>query len=222
MTNLDSWVLETIIKGLMLLFRNDASTQIWVRMIEWNLASPWAFLVAQLVKNPPAMRETPVWFLDREDPLEKDRLLTPVLLGFPGGSDGKESACNAGDLDSILGLGWSPGGGHGNPLQYSCLENPHGQRSLASCNPWGCKELDRTKWLSTAQHWNANHNTWMCICVSSRMSFQHRKYTIEVMSALKEGKIWNGPFDRRQKDGIKEAKFINLTEKILLILLICD
>ena len=60
MTNLDSWVLETIIKGLMLLFRNDASTQIWVRMIEWNLASPWAFLVAQLVKNPPAMRETPV------------------------------------------------------------------------------------------------------------------------------------------------------------------
>ena len=58
MTNLDSWVPETIIKGPMLLFRNDASTQIWVRMIEWNLASPWAFLVAQLVKNPPAMQET--------------------------------------------------------------------------------------------------------------------------------------------------------------------
>jgi len=46
-------------------------------------------------------------------------------LGFPGGSDGKESACNVGDLGSILGLGRSPGGGHGNPLQYSCLENPH-------------------------------------------------------------------------------------------------
>ena len=48
------------------------------------------------------------------------------LLGFPGGSDSKESTCNAGDLGSIPGLGRSPGGGHGNPLQYSCLENPHG------------------------------------------------------------------------------------------------
>ena len=42
----------------------------------------------------------------------------------PGGSDGKESACNAGDLGSISGSGRSPGGGHGNPLQYFCLENP--------------------------------------------------------------------------------------------------
>ena len=47
-----------------------------------------------------------------------------ILLGFPGGSAGKESACNVGDLGSVLGLGRSPGGGHGNPLQYSCLENP--------------------------------------------------------------------------------------------------
>ena len=43
---------------------------------------------------------------------------------FPGGSDGKESACSAGDLDLIPGLGRSPGEGHGNPLQYSCLESP--------------------------------------------------------------------------------------------------
>ena len=42
--------------------------------------------------------------------------------GFPGGSDGKESACNAEDPGSIPGLGTSPGEGHGNPLQYSCLE----------------------------------------------------------------------------------------------------
>ena len=54
-----------------------------------------------------------------------------IGLGFPGGSNGKESACNAGDLGSVPELGQSPGGGHGNPLQYSCLENPHGQRSLA-------------------------------------------------------------------------------------------
>ena len=53
-------------------------------------------------------------------------------MGFPGDSDGKESACSSEDLDSILGLGRSPGGGHGNPLQYSSLEKPHGQRSLVA------------------------------------------------------------------------------------------
>jgi len=47
-----------------------------------------------------------------------------IVLGFPGGSDGKESACNAGDLCSVSGLGRFPGGGHGHPLQYSFLENP--------------------------------------------------------------------------------------------------
>ena len=47
-------------------------------------------------------------------------------MGFPGGSDGKESACDVGDLGLILELGRSLGGGHGNPVQYSCLENPHG------------------------------------------------------------------------------------------------
>ena len=46
------------------------------------------------------------------------------MVGFPGSSDGKELTCNAGDLDLIPGLERSPGGGHGNPLQYSCLENP--------------------------------------------------------------------------------------------------
>ena len=49
---------------------------------------------------------------------------------FPGGSDGKESACSVGDLRLIPGLERLPGGGHGNPLQYSCLENPHEQKSL--------------------------------------------------------------------------------------------
>ena len=50
---------------------------------------------------------------------------------FPGGSVSKESACNVEDLGLIPELGRSPGGGHDNPLQYSCLENHHGQRSLA-------------------------------------------------------------------------------------------
>ena len=57
------------------------------------------------------------------------------LIGFPGGSDSKESTCNAGDTGSNPRLGRSPGGGHGNPLQNSCLENPHGQRTLAGYSP---------------------------------------------------------------------------------------
>ena len=47
-----------------------------------------------------------------------------LVKGFPGGSDGKESACSAGDLGLIPGWGRSPGEGNGNPLQYSCLGNP--------------------------------------------------------------------------------------------------
>ena len=63
---------------------------------------------------------------------EGNRLPTPVFLGFPGGSHSKGSACNVRDLDSIPELGRSHRGGHGNPLQSSCLENPHGQRSLVA------------------------------------------------------------------------------------------
>ena len=63
-------------------------------------------------------------------------------MGFPGGSDGKEFACNAEDLGSIPGLRTSPGGGHGNPLQYSCPDYPHGQSSLVGYSPWGRKESD--------------------------------------------------------------------------------
>ena len=60
-----------------------------------------------------------------------------TILGFPGGSGSKETACNVGDLSLIPGLGRSPGGGHSNPFQYSCLENPHGQRSLEGYSPRG-------------------------------------------------------------------------------------
>ena len=75
----------------------------------------WASLVAQKVKNLPAMWMT--WVRS---------------------------------LGSLPGLGRSPGGGHGNPLQYSCLENLHGQRSLAGYSPWDRRESDTTEWLSTA------------------------------------------------------------------------
>ena len=73
-----------------------------------------------------------------------------VKKSFPCGSDGEESACNTGDLGSIPGLGRCPEGGHGNPLQYSYLEIPHGQRSLEGYSPQGCKESDTTEQLSTA------------------------------------------------------------------------
>ena len=68
--------------------------------------------------------------------------------GFPGGSNHRESACSAGDPGSIPESGRSPGEGNGNPLQYSCLENPHGQRSLADYSPWGRKESDTTERLT--------------------------------------------------------------------------
>ena len=83
----------------------------------------WASLIAQLVKNLPAMQETPVQFLGQEDPRRRDRLPTPVFLGFLYSWTGKESACNVGDLGPFPKLGRSPGEGNGYPLQYSGLEN---------------------------------------------------------------------------------------------------
>ena len=68
-----------------------------------------------------------------------------ISMGFSGGSDGKECTCNVEDLGLNPGLGRSPGGEHGNSFQYSCLENPHRQRSLAGCSPWDCKESDMTE-----------------------------------------------------------------------------
>ena len=63
--------------------------------------------------------------LMRETHLEIITEDSGVFLGFPGGSDSKESTCNVGALSSMPGLERSPGGGHGNPLQCSCLKNPH-------------------------------------------------------------------------------------------------
>ena len=97
----------------------------------------WVSLVVQLVKNLPAMQETLFKSWVGKIPWKRDRLHTPVVLGFPGGPDSKESTCNVGDLGSIPGSGRSPGGEHGNPLQYFCLENPHGQKSLAGYSSWG-------------------------------------------------------------------------------------
>ena len=128
-------------------------------------------IVAQLVKNLPEMWETWVRSLGWEDPLEKrkatcssilawripwtksigsqrvghDWVTFTFTLGFPHTSVGEESTCSAGDPDSTPGWGRSPGEENGNPLQYSCLENPIDKRSLAGYSPWGHKS--RT-WLS--------------------------------------------------------------------------
>ena len=92
----------------------------------------WVSLAAQLVKNLPECRRPQLDPWVRKILWRRDRLPTPVFLGFPGGSAGKESACNVGDLGSIpglgnlgsiLGLGRSPGERKGYPLQYSGLES---------------------------------------------------------------------------------------------------
>ena len=75
--------------------------------------------MAQRLKCLPPMRETWVRSLGQEDPLEKEMATHSSILGLFGGSDGKEPASNAGDLGLIPGLGRSPGGRHGNLLQYS-------------------------------------------------------------------------------------------------------
>ena len=98
------------------------------------------YMVAQLVKNPPAMQETPVWFLGQEVPWRRNSYPLQYSWASLVVQTVKESACNVGDLGSIPGLGRSPRGEHGNPLQYSCLENPQGQNSLVGYSPWGHKK----------------------------------------------------------------------------------
>ena len=127
-------------------------------------------LLAQMVKNRPAMQETRDRPLGWEDSLEKVMVIHSSILAWripwteePGrlqfmglqrvgynwatcnnGSDSKESACNAGDPSLIPELGWSPGEGNGNPLQYSCLENSR----------------DRGVWQATV-HGVAKSQTWL-------------------------------------------------------------
>ena len=105
----------------------------------------------------------------------RDRLPIQVFLGFPGGSDSKQPACNVGDMGSIPGLERSLGRGHGNPLLYSCLENPRGQRNLAGYSPWGCQEL---KWLSDwAQHRTYKGSLEKKNILKSTVRVESRKYS---------------------------------------------
>ena len=85
-------------------------------------------------------------------------MLCKLNMGFPGGSDGEESACNAEDPGSIPGSERYTGVGNGNPLQFSCLEN-YGQRSLVGYSPVGHKESDTTQQL-THTHKSNICSTW--------------------------------------------------------------
>ena len=94
-------------------------------------------------------------FILQEKPRQGSRKYISIDIpywGFSCGSDGKESAFNARDSSWIPGFGRSPGEGNGNQIQYSCLENPHGQGSLVNYSPWDHKESNMTEKLSTAQH----------------------------------------------------------------------
>jgi len=82
-------------------------------------------------------------------------------IGFLGGSDGKESACNAGDPSLIPGSEQSPGGGHGNTLQYSCQEN--------SMDKGACKESDTTVRLTLYFFMPVCICVYVCICVCMYM-----------------------------------------------------
>jgi len=94
--------------------------------------------------------------------VEKYILLSKLKENF-GGSDDKQFACNAGDLDLIPVLGQSSGGGHGNPFQYSCLENPNGQRSLVGYSPWCYKESDMRATKHSTKKTFIFHLNNMCI-----------------------------------------------------------
>ena len=94
------------------------------------------------------------WHILGKGDLEMFSLGGSLWLYFPGGSDGKESTYNVGDLGSIPGLGRSPGEANWYSLQYSCLENSMDRWAWqATYSPWGSKELDTTVWLTLFTLW---------------------------------------------------------------------
>ena len=111
-----------------------------------------------------------------------------VTLGFPRGSVSKESACNAGDLGLIPGLGRSPGKGNNNPLQYSCWGKSHAQRSLVDYSPWG--HMSQT-WLSnfttTIDIFTIIKGLKVIICFKGRNMIpnEYMRWTHEVFPTLK-------------------------------------
>ena len=143
--------------------------------------------MAQLVNNPPAMRETWVRSLGLGRSLGEGK-------GYPLQYSGLENSVHG------VTKSWTrlsdfhfPGRGNYYPLQYPCLGNPHGQRSLADYSPWGCKELDMTELLSTAQFTSTIHLLQLllrCIpqvltqCVIIFMQFKYFPFSLCIYSFI--------------------------------------
>ena len=102
---------------------------------------------------------------------------------MPVGTRGKESSCNAGDLGLIPGSGRSPGAGNGNLLQHYCLKKFHGQRSLAGCSPWCCKESDTTTQPSTHRH-----IFWL---LTVHSEFPALATSTIILTAVREPNMWS-------------------------------
>ena len=112
---------------------------------QWFEGLPWYFSWWRICLQ---YRRPQLDFSVRKIPWRRDRVPTPLFWGFPGGSDGKESTCDVGDLGSIPGLGRSPGGRHGHPLQYSCLERIPTDR--AAWQATVCGVAKSWTWLSNS------------------------------------------------------------------------
>ena len=137
-----------------LVFSDQRENTVWfiaviymVLMLKFCFSQPPHFFIGKKKKkNKGKVTATVIWLgkwalILLSLPLVKHRCVSP--LGFPHSSVGKSSACNAGDLGSVPGLGRSPGEGNSNPLQYSCLENPM-DRGVWQATSTGSQELDTT------------------------------------------------------------------------------
>ena len=130
-----------------------------------------------------------------------DLVCMHIYLGFPGSSAGKESAWNAGDLGSVTGSGTSPGGGHGNLLQYSCLENPRDRGAWRAAVYGVAQSWTQLKRLSSS----SNH--WQISIYHIRHCFSYPKSTrisvsvdFEILCVLKNFRDGIGPeFQKRRK-----------------------
>ena len=106
---------------------------------KWRMASQFSV---------PSLSACLCWCLLQDGWSDLVSRLICIAWSLLGGSDGKESACNVGDLGSIPGLRRSPGEGNGNPFQYCGLENSMDREALVGYSPWGCKESETTARLT--------------------------------------------------------------------------
>ena len=117
-------------------------------LCRYDFLTMWEELSTQLCPFLTSYKvKTKHWVPTSQRSILSNKFNLVMSKGFPGGSDDRESACNAGDTGSIPGSGRSPGKGNGNPLRYSCLENPMDGGTSLGYSPWGHKESDTTKQL---------------------------------------------------------------------------